>query len=99
MTKQLKLTRRIQMLGYNKGLALDNLDKSDEAIKAYDKAIEINPQYSDAWNNKGIALDNLNKSDEAIKAYDKAIEINPHNSIAWYNKGNALYKLSKSMKQ
>ena len=34
---------------FNKGLALDNLNKSSEAIKAYDKAIEINPQDSDAW--------------------------------------------------
>jgi tetratricopeptide (TPR) repeat protein len=28
----------------------------DEAIQAYDKAIEINPQYADAWNNKEKAL-------------------------------------------
>jgi tetratricopeptide (TPR) repeat protein len=40
----------------NQGLALDNLYKSDKAIKAYDKAIEINPQNSKAWNNKKAAL-------------------------------------------
>ncbi len=28
----------------NKGLVLDNLNKSDEVIKAYDKAIEIDSQ-------------------------------------------------------
>ena len=60
MTKQLKLTRRIQMAWNNKGNALTNLNKSDEAIKAYDKAIEINPHNSDAWNDKGLALTNLN---------------------------------------
>ena len=32
------------MAWYNKGDALKNLNKSDEAKKAYDKAIEINPQ-------------------------------------------------------
>jgi tetratricopeptide (TPR) repeat protein len=74
---------------------VSNLNKSDEAIKAYDKAIEINPNDSDVWYNKGLALDSLNKSDEAIKAYDKAIEINPQYSLAWYNKGRALYKLNK----
>ena len=41
---------------YNKGLALDNLNKYDEAIKAFDKAIEINPKYSAAWDNKGVFL-------------------------------------------
>jgi hypothetical protein len=29
------------------------LNKSDEAIKTDDKAIEINPKYSDTENNKG----------------------------------------------
>ena len=80
---------------FNKGLALDNLNKSDEAIKAYDKAIEINPQDSDVWTGKGLALDNLNKYDEAIKAFDKAIEINPQDSITWYSKGVALSYLNR----
>ena len=82
MTKQSELIHRIQKLGTIKDIALVKLGKSDEAIKAYDKAIEINPHNSDAWYNKGIALYNLNKSDEAIKAYDKAIEINPQDSKA-----------------
>jgi tetratricopeptide (TPR) repeat protein len=63
-----------------KDLLYIDLNKSDEAIKAFDKAIEINPQNSKAWNNKGLLLSNLNKSDEAIKAFDKAIEINPQDS-------------------
>jgi Flp pilus assembly protein TadD len=48
------------------------LGKPDEAVKAYDKAIEINPQNSVSWVYKGQALDKLGKSDEAQKAYDKA---------------------------
>ena len=35
----------------------------NEAITAFDKAIETNPQNADGWNNKGLALANLNKSD------------------------------------
>ena len=53
------------------------MGKSDEAIKAYDKAIEINPLNSAAWYNKAVTLDNLNKFDDAMKAYEKAIEITP----------------------
>ena len=78
-----------------KGIALEILKKHDEAIKACDKAIEVNPQNSNAWNNKGFALDHLNKPDEAIKAYEKAIEVNPQNSNAWNNKGFALSSLGK----
>jgi len=47
---------------FNKGNALSDLNKSDEAIKAYDKAIEINPQNSIAWNNKGALSTYMNKS-------------------------------------
>jgi tetratricopeptide (TPR) repeat protein len=72
-----------------------NLNKSDEAIKSYEKTIKINPKDSKAWNNKGLALYNLNKSNEAIKAFDKAIEINSQDSDAWYNKGITLAKLGK----
>jgi tetratricopeptide (TPR) repeat protein len=64
-----------------KGQTLGNLGKYDEAIKAYDKAIESDPHNLKAWNNKGIALYALNKSDEAIDAYNKSIVINPYDSI------------------
>lgn len=49
--------------------------KNEEAIKAYDKAIEINPENADDWYNKGFALYELGKYEEATKAYDKAKEI------------------------
>jgi Flp pilus assembly protein TadD len=69
--------------------------KYDEAIQAYDKAIEINPQDADAWYYKGTALDMLRKYDEAIQAFDRAIEINPQDADAWYEKGWNLGELGK----
>ena len=42
----------------NKGLALDNLGRYEEAIKYYDKAIELDPNNADAWYNKGLLLVN-----------------------------------------
>jgi tetratricopeptide (TPR) repeat protein len=41
MTKQLKLTRNSEAW-YNKEITLAKFGKFDEAIKAYDKAAEIN---------------------------------------------------------
>jgi len=67
------------------------LGKHDEAINAYDKAIELDPKDASAWYNKGHALNRLEKHDGAIKAYDKAIELDPKYASAWYNKGNALF--------
>jgi superkiller protein 3 len=44
-----------------KGDDLYDLNKYDESITAYDKAIKINPQDSHAWYNKSI-LSKHNKS-------------------------------------
>jgi len=76
----------------HKGSELMNSEKYDEAIKAYDKAIEINPLDSRAWYYRGVALSELGKFDEAQKYFAKVKEIN---SKTWYNKGIALGKLGK----
>ena len=60
---------------FNKGVALNSQGKYDEAIKAYDKAIEIDPQYADAWYNKGTALYMQGKVNESFQAYFKATEL------------------------
>jgi tetratricopeptide (TPR) repeat protein len=55
---------------FHKGNELMSSEKYNEAIKAYNKAIEINPRDSDAWYNEGLALDHLNRSDEAITGHE-----------------------------
>ncbi len=77
------------------GAALVFLGRFDEALKQFDKAIEINPQDALAWGNKGVALDELGRYEEAITCYDKAIEINSKYAEAWYNKGVALGHLGR----
>jgi tetratricopeptide (TPR) repeat protein len=80
---------------FNKGVALDAQGKYDEALQAFDKAIEINPQLAEAWVAKGVVLMAQGKYDEAIQAYDKAIEIDPQDVNVWNNKGVALNDLGK----
>ena len=79
----------------NKGIALNTLGKHQEAIKCYDKSLEINPRDAVAWSNKGTALNTLGKYQDAIKCYDKSLEITPRDAGAWSNKGLALYNLGK----
>jgi tetratricopeptide (TPR) repeat protein len=80
----------------NKGITFYNLGKYDEAIKAHDEAIRLDPKDADAWYSKGNALGQQGKYDDAVKAYDKAIEINPKNSWAWYRKGKALNAIGRT---
>ena len=39
---------------FDKGLALYNQSKYDEAVMAYNEAIRLDPQYAAAWSNKGL---------------------------------------------
>ena len=73
-------------------------DNYDDAIKAYDEAIRLNPKYSKDWCNKGIALSAEGKHDDAIKAYDKAIRLDPKYSKAWSYKGVALTNQANTTK-
>jgi tetratricopeptide (TPR) repeat protein len=60
---------------FNKGVELSELGRHEEALKAYEKAVEINPQYAKAWFYKGFALGEFERHEEALKAFDKAIEM------------------------
>ncbi|MCC3599430.1 MULTISPECIES: tetratricopeptide repeat protein [unclassified Microcoleus] len=71
---------------YNRGSALDDLGRLEDAIASYDKALEIKPDYHEAWNNRGIALRNLGRLEDAIASYDKALEFKPDDTSAFYNK-------------
>ncbi|MCJ7444801.1 MAG: tetratricopeptide repeat protein [Methanotrichaceae archaeon] len=74
-----------------KGSDLHSQGKFDEAIQAYDKALELDPNNTGALNLKGLDLVKLGKHDEAIAAYDKAIELDPNNeSIYRINKDYVL---------
>ena len=50
------------------------LKKYQEAIECFDKSIELEPNYSKAYENKGAAL-----YEEAIKCCNKAIKLNQIN--------------------
>jgi tetratricopeptide (TPR) repeat protein len=80
---------------YNRGFALDELNRYEEAITSFDKAIEFKPDDQNAWVSRGIALRNLNRYEEAIASYDKAIKFKSNDHQAWYNRGIALDELNR----
>jgi tetratricopeptide (TPR) repeat protein len=70
---------------------------NEDALIAYDKALEMTPNHISAWNNKGIVLSKLKRFEEAISCYDQAIGIDQEYVNAWYNKANALRNLAQSL--
>ena len=77
------------------GSSLSGQGKFEEAIRSYDKAIQIKPDFAEAYYNRGIALQELGKLQEAIGSYDKATQIKPDYAEAYYNRGITLQELGK----
>jgi tetratricopeptide (TPR) repeat protein len=69
--------------------------KYEEAIKEYNKAIDLNPNNPDYHKNKGNALCELQRYEEAIEEFNIAIGLNPNNPDYHNNKGNALAVLGR----
>ena len=50
----------------------------DQAILDFNTAIELNPNYADAYNNRGVAYEGKGEFDRAIVDYDMAIKLRPN---------------------
>ena len=80
---------------YNLGNALYKTDKKEEAIAAYEKAVEAMkaaPEKSNASYNKGVVLQNDKKTEDCIVNYKNALKLNPNNIDARHNLQIALQK-------
>jgi tetratricopeptide (TPR) repeat protein len=78
-------------------LALSYVETGDyqNAIRAYQKAIELTPEYSYLPYNLGLVYQRLNRSREAEKSYRKTISIAPDSAEAY----NALGTLKAANKK
>ena len=80
----------------NKGIALNNLGRYEEAIEYYDRALAIDPTLVESLSNKGASLHSLARYEEAIEYFDRALAIEPSYVRSLANKGNSLNALGRS---
>ncbi len=93
--KAIRVNPNVAAAHNNRGNALLDLKRVDEALASYDKALSLKPDYASAFNNRGNALLVLDRPDEAIAMYDKALSLQSNYPDAYFNRGNALNKLGR----
>jgi len=77
------------------GACYDSLGNHNEAVKNYEKAIIIKPDYAKAHFNLGGTFQDIGQLSSSVKSYEKAIFIEPTYAEAHNNLGNVLRELGQ----
>jgi tetratricopeptide (TPR) repeat protein len=80
---------------FQKGSSLFHQSNFTDAIVQFDKAINLNPNYTDAYLDRGASKANLGQYEGAISDYQKAEELGLKTSILYSNWGYAYYQLKQ----
>jgi Flp pilus assembly protein TadD len=80
---------------YNKGLEAESAKRFSEAIADFRRAVEIQPNFHEAWNELGFALRQTGQFTDALKAYEQALRLRPEFPEALEYLGEAYVKMGR----
>jgi len=79
----------------NEGVVYNNKGEHEKALESFNKAIELDPEFSIAYSNRGWAYLELGHYDRAIVDCTKAIELDSKLALAYSNRGLAYIRLGQ----
>jgi tetratricopeptide (TPR) repeat protein len=79
----------------NLGIALRNQGRREEALKVFDKAVQLDPNDADLWRNLGNALTDAQRPADALLSFQQALKLNPRHWDAAQQCGHLLYRLGR----
>jgi tetratricopeptide (TPR) repeat protein len=85
--------RTCDLLYYSLASSYEDIGCYEEAIVAYQKAIEIDPSNGFYYNGLGNTYSDIKRYDDAIANYQEAIKVNPNEAIFNNGLGNAYFNL------
>jgi tetratricopeptide (TPR) repeat protein len=80
----------------DKGYSLTELQRFEEAVETYERALNLHPDDAWIWARKGRTLRLLGDLDEALNAYNKALALFPNYGWAFNGKGIVLEQLGNA---
>jgi tetratricopeptide (TPR) repeat protein len=73
---------------YNRAISYSHKGLVDLALKDYDQAIALKPDYASAYINRGSIYRDREQLDLALPDFNKAIDLKPDSDTAFNNRGN-----------
>ena len=78
---------------FNKGALVSTYGNNQAAVKYFQKAIVLNPNFSRAYFSQGVSFGQLGEYQKAIAQINRALKMEPQNGMYYYGRGR-VYLLS-----
>lgn len=75
----------------NRGVVFFHRGAQEAAARAFEKAVELDPEYAEAYNNLGLVYTELQRAEHAVQAFTRAIALRPEIAEARNNLGLLYY--------
>jgi Tfp pilus assembly protein PilF len=75
----------------NRGIVFFHRGGHEAAVLAFEKAVDLDPEYAEAYNNLGMAYTELDRSEHAVQAFTRALTLRPDFAEAYNNLGLLYY--------
>jgi tetratricopeptide (TPR) repeat protein len=76
-------------------VSLAQMREYDQAIADFNRALDLNPNYANAWFNRGELRYAKGNYTEAIDDYNQALRLNPRDAAAYNSRGHARYRIGQ----
>ncbi|CAD8108816.1 unnamed protein product [Paramecium sonneborni] len=80
---------------YSFGILQYNLDQFTEALKSFEKVIELDSSNTSAMLYLALSFGQLNRYQDAVQIFGQLLQINPKDAAIWNNKGIACKELKQ----
>ena len=77
------------------GTTLRYQGRLEEALKTFDKAVQLKPEDGELWKNLGDVLVELERPADALLSFQQVLKLNPRHFDATYKCGTMLHKLER----